>query len=99
MSDTEAPELEPYDVFVPGDRSDESSSGKSVATEPRFKYNYNLQQAPRGKKLILLTIGHIAVFGQIYGDVRDRDILGWFPLPVEDKEAEVQSKAANNLPT
>jgi len=98
VPEAESPELEPYEVFVPGDRSDESNNGKSVASEPRLKYNYNLAEAPKGKKLILLTIGHIAVFGQVYGGVKDNDILGWFPLPAEDKEAEVQAKAARNLP-
>lgn len=100
MASTDAQErdlIPDQQVFTPGDRRSETGRGSSVVVEKSHKYNYNLADAPKNKKLILLTTGHVAILGPLFGDSRDRSILGWFPLPSQDKEAEAKAHANNSF--
>lgn len=72
--------------FTTGDLHGSSTSSKEVVTDKRLRFNYDLKQAPIGKKLILLTEGDIAVFGRLSGNPkRDVGFVAWFPMPVTDK--------------
>lgn len=52
-------------------------------------FNYNMEEAPLSTKLILLTKGGVAVWGQLTGDPqKDADIWGWHPIPGRDKARE-----------
>ncbi len=65
-------------------------TNRDVAVDKNVEYNYNVRAAPLNQKLILLTKGKIGVFGCLYGDARDSDIIGWFPMPARNKELEKQ---------
>ena len=87
MPDAEA-DLVP-DPYVPqGGDTNTSNSNNSVLVDKQLEYNYDLTKAPIGQKLILLTVGRIGVMGKLYGDARDNDVIGWFPLPGRNKVRE-----------
>jgi len=73
---------------------DKTSASKSnnadVVTDRRTIFCYDLNAAPLGQKLQLLTIGGVAIYGQMTrADQKgDQGIIGWHPLPVRDKEEE-----------
>jgi hypothetical protein len=50
-----------------------------------------MASAPRGQKMLLLTMHKIAVLGKLSaGFNADPDIIAWFPLPTRDKQKEEQ---------
>lgn len=88
----------PSEVYVPVDQSEKSSTASSVGVDKHIEYNYNLEEAPINKKLVLLTVGGIGVLGKLYGDARDKDILGWFPMMARNLEKEREAKLRRGLP-
>jgi hypothetical protein len=61
-----------------------------VVTDRSQVFCYDLDAAPLGQKLQLLTVGGVALYGQMTrADQRgDQGIIAWHPLPVRDKEEE-----------
>lgn len=86
MPDVEA-DLIP-DPYVPQGTTNLGFSNRDVLVDKQLEYNYDLSQAPKNQKLILLTQGRIGVMGHLYGDSRDRDVIAWFPLPARNKDKE-----------
>lgn len=76
------------DAYIPGNNYQPNLTNNHVAVDKNIEYNYNLAAAPLNQKLILLTKGKIGVFGCLYGDARDNDIEGWFPMPARNKDTE-----------
>ena len=56
------------------------------------KFNYDLEAAPRGRNLQLLTIGKITIIGEINAIDRAREmgIVGWALCAVRNKEEEIK---------
>jgi len=68
----------------------EVSSNKEVCTDPEQKFIYDLDAAPKGQKLQLLTSGGIAIYGNMPPVVGGKSygIWAWHPLPVRDRLEE-----------
>jgi len=66
-------------------------TNKGYITTPSLTFNYDLSSAPLNTKMVILTCGGVALMGQLTGDPRkDRDIWGWCPLPMRDKQREIE---------
>lgn len=66
-----------------------NNSTRDYCTTPEVVFNYDMNSAPRGQKMLLLTEYKIAVMGKLSAGVNaDPDIIAWFPLPVRDKKKE-----------
>lgn len=65
-------------------------NSSDVVTDKRTVFCYDLMAAPLGQKLQLLTVGGIAVYGQLTSADQkgDKGIIAWHPLPVRDREEE-----------
>lgn len=63
---------------------------KDAATDKNYRLCYDLNAAPRGQKLILLTEGGVTTFGTITDPeaARKQGIWAWCRLPVRDKALE-----------
>jgi hypothetical protein len=57
-----------------------------VVRAPTTAWRYDMAACPRGRKLLLLTDGGIAVIGQLADN--PRGYMAWAPLPDRDKAKE-----------
>lgn len=56
-------------------------------TDPDPEWNFNMAEAPHGKKLIALNPGGVAVFAVLsYRNLKD--FQAWYPLPRIPKEKD-----------
>lgn len=78
---------EPY---IPASPQKDSLESKRFYADKHLEFNYDVDSAPKNRKLTLLTIGRIAIQGVLHGDARDDDILGWFPLPARNRQREAE---------
>lgn len=63
---------------------------KNYVTSPGTTYNYDLSEAPKGAKALVLNQGFSTSVGQVTGNrVKDYGIIAWATMPVRDKEMEV----------
>lgn len=66
-------------------------NNREVVTNKNWIFRYDLENAPRCQKLIVLTHGGVALMGVVTGNpARDADLKGWCPMPVRDKELEAK---------
>jgi hypothetical protein len=73
------------------DRPANPPNNREVVTDKKYKMRYDLENAPRQQKLIILCKGGVAHMGVVTGNaVRDQDIRGWSPMPSRDKDIERQ---------
>ena len=71
----------------------------SHCTTTDIEYEYDLTLAPKNQKLIVLTIGGVALMGTVTGDPKkDADIVGFYPLPSRNKAREEQIKQEGTFP-
>lgn len=64
-------------------------NNNEAVTEKKLKFRYDLENAPRGMKVIVLTKANIAIMGVITGNPsRDSDLKGWHPLMTRDLDEE-----------
>lgn len=63
-----------------------------VHPDPEFKFNYNLAEAPRGQKLLILTRGKVTTNGYIGSleKAQQEGIIAWHLFPSRDYELEAQ---------
>ena len=63
---------------------------KDAATDKNYRLCYDLNVAPRGQKLILLTEGGVTTFGTITDPeaAKKQGVWAWCRLPVRDKALE-----------
>jgi hypothetical protein len=64
-----------------------NNDNQRVATAESSVWDYNCTDAPRGVKLLLLTVGLIAIVGNY---MPKAGIVAWSPLPRRNKETEKQ---------
>lgn len=82
--------------------SDESSraspraSSREVEASQEYLFRYDMENAPLGELLNLLTIGAVCQRGKLRGDIRDKDIVGWARLPGRDKVEELRRGLFSN---
>ena len=66
-------------------------TNKNYATNRNVKFSYDLENAPRNKKLLLLLSSGLAMLGTVTGNAeRDSDVWGYFLMPIRDKELELK---------
>jgi hypothetical protein len=62
----------------------------AAATSEDNVFNYDLESAPRGQKVLLLTIGGVETSGVItdLSFAAQMGIIAWYPVPKRDKYEE-----------
>ena len=71
----------------------------SHCTSTDIEFEYDLDLAPKNQKLIVLTLGGVALMGVVSGDPKkDADIVGFHPLPSRNKAREEQIRKEGKFP-
>lgn len=64
-------------------------TNKGYSTDRSIKFKYDLENAPKNQKLLILCSSGVAHLGTITGNpAKDSDIWGYFKMPIRDKDLE-----------